>query len=91
MRTEREFKNLIKLGFRNQRTTLKSVKNQIIRNRCKCRHCGDIIESKGVHDFVSCSCGRIFTDGGLEYIHRGFQDPDDIEDLTEYLDLTLDK
>lgn len=26
------------------------------RNRAKCRNCGDIIESKHGHDFVTCKC-----------------------------------
>lgn len=43
---------------------------KLIRNRCKCNKCGDIIESKSVHDFVRCKCGACSTDGGLDYIHR---------------------
>ena len=43
---------------------------KLIRNRCKCKKCGDIIESKSVHDYVRCKCGAISTDGGLDYIHR---------------------
>jgi hypothetical protein len=57
----------------------------IIKNRCQCSVCKDIIESKSRHDWVGCSCGRIFTDGGIDYLHRGFTDgPSDIIDLTEY-------
>ena len=56
--------------------------NKIIHNRCKCKLCGDIIESKSVHDFVPCSCGAIYTDGGKEYIRRGGQ-MDMIEDMDE--------
>lgn len=26
------------------------------RNRAKCKNCGDIIESKHQHDFVTCTC-----------------------------------
>jgi hypothetical protein len=43
----------------------------IIRNAAQCAKCGDIIESKHRHDFVSCSCGAIFVDGGLDYIRSG--------------------
>lgn len=43
----------------------------VVTNKCQCRACGDIIESKHVHDFVVCKCGKIFTDGGKEYIRRG--------------------
>lgn len=30
---------------------------RIIRNAIRCKKCGDIIESKTVHDFKFCSCG----------------------------------
>lgn len=36
------------------------------RNRARCRHCGDVIESKHLHDHVRCSCGAIELDGGTE-------------------------
>ena len=29
---------------------------RIIRNAIRCKKCGDIIESKTVHDFKFCSC-----------------------------------
>lgn len=56
----------------------------ILRNRCRCRLCGDIIESRARHALVRCKCGAIFTDGGKAYIRRGARDLSDIEDLTEY-------
>ena len=43
----------------------------VVVNKCQCARCLDIIESKHRHDFVQCSCGAIFTDGGTEYIRRG--------------------
>lgn len=55
----------------------------ITRNRCQCSHCNDIIESTHSHNFVRCKCGAIFTDGGLEYVRRGFSKVDSIIDLTE--------
>ena len=36
--------------------------------KIKCLKCGDIIESKHRHDFVSCSCGTCAVDGGDEYL-----------------------
>ncbi len=39
-------------------------------NRAKCRKCGDIIESRYRHHFVSCTCGAICVDGGREYLKR---------------------
>lgn len=57
---------------------------RVTRNRCQCQKCNDIIESRHRHDFVRCRCGAIFTDGGTEYIRRGFTDRNDIIDLSEY-------
>lgn len=56
---------------------------RIIHNRCKCKKCGDVIESMTRHDFVRCSCGAIWTDGGHDYIRRGGDNLDDIEDMDE--------
>lgn len=55
----------------------------VVRNQCQCKKCGDIIESKHRHDFVSCKCGAIFTDGGRDYIRRGAQDLSDVIDMSE--------
>lgn len=57
---------------------------RVLRNRCQCRQCGDIIESRHRHDFVRCRCGSIYTDGGTAYIRRGATDFADIIDLCEY-------
>lgn len=57
---------------------------RVIRNRCQCRQCGDIIESRHGHDFVRCKCGEIYTDGGTRYIRRGATDLNNIIDLSEY-------
>lgn len=51
-------------------------------NKCRCKACNDIIESKYRNDFVSCKCGSIFTDGGLDYIRRGGKDLSLIEDMS---------
>lgn len=58
----------------------------IIHNRIKCNLCGDIIESKHVHDFKYCKCGRVAVDGGHEYCRRCFQDLTDYTELSEYDD-----
>ena len=39
-----------------------------MRNRAKCKLCKDIVESFHVHDYVTCSCGEIAVDGGLQYL-----------------------
>ena len=36
-----------------------------------CNHCEDVIYSKYRHDFVECTCGKIFVDGGQDYFRFG--------------------
>lgn len=61
---------------------------KIIKNAIRCKKCGDIIESKTVHDLVSCKCGCCSVDGGLQYIRRMFdKSPDDYEELSEYTEV----
>ena len=43
---------------------------KIIRNAIRCKKCGDVIESKTVHDFKFCSCGSCAVDGGHDYLRR---------------------
>lgn len=58
---------------------------RLIRNAIKCNHCGEVIESKSVHDFKWCTCETVFVDGGLEYARRGYKNStDDFEELSEY-------
>lgn len=52
-------------------------KIKIIRNAAQCLKCGDVVESKHVHDFCPCSCfveskgaSGIAVDGGHEYLRR---------------------
>ena len=52
------------------------MKNKIIRNAIQCKRCGDIIESKHVHDFVTCKCGACSVDGGHDYLRRCFAEKD---------------
>lgn len=47
---------------------------KIISNKIQCKHCGDIIESKTVHDYRKCKCGKVAVDGGLDYCKREFPD-----------------
>ena len=39
--------------------------------KIRCLICGDIIESKSVHDLVSCKCESCYIDGGSYYAHIG--------------------
>ena len=61
------------------------MEKNIIRNRIKCKHCGDIIESISVHDFKFCSCGKVAVDGGRCYLKRTGS-PNDWEELSEIID-----
>ena len=45
-------------------------RKKILRNRAQCLKCMDIIESVHRHDFVGCSCGTIYVDGGKDYLRR---------------------
>lgn len=54
----------------------------IIRNAAQCAKCNDIIESKSRWNFVECSCGSIFVDGGTDYIRCGGS-PEDFISLLE--------
>jgi len=42
-----------------------------IKQGIKCSQCGDIIVSKHRHDFVVCTCGSVFVDGGDDYLKYG--------------------
>lgn len=54
----------------------------IIRNSARCTKCGDEIESKHRHDFRQCRCGSIFVDGGHDYLRRGYENINDLEDTS---------
>lgn len=43
---------------------------KILVNRIQCDWCGDVITSYTVHDFKFCKCGKVFVDGGTDYLHR---------------------
>jgi hypothetical protein len=59
-----------------------TMRPRVLRNRVRCKLCGDVIESLHRHHFIKCRCGKTFTDGGLDYVRRT---PDDrTEDLSEY-------
>ena len=75
-------KNYDKIFKKNKRRVI------IITNKVKCNNCGDIIESKSVHDFNCCSCyvktdgeTGICVDGGKDYLRR-------IGDIRNYEELS---
>ena len=56
---------------------------KIIKNAIQCKKCGEVIESKYTHDFVTCKCGTVSVDGGHSYLSRCFQNsPNDYIDLS---------
>lgn len=62
---------------------------KLIKNKWKCLYCGDVIESKHQHHFISCKCGKMSIDGGTSYI-RLIGDLDMIQDKCEYIEVWED-
>ena len=58
-------------------------------NKAQCLECGSIIESKYVHDFVTCSCGKLSLDGGTDYQRVSFTDYSKIKFLSEVRYMSL--
>ena len=52
-------------------------------NKIRCKKCGDVIESKSVHDFKFCKCETVAVDGGHNYLRR-LGEPENWENLSEY-------
>jgi hypothetical protein len=61
----------------------KYYREVIVHNKVKCLKCGDVIESKSVHDFKYCTCGNVAVDGGHDYLRRCFKD-----DVNTWADLS---
>lgn len=51
--------------------TYSNEPRQIVLNRGICKSCGDHLISHHRHDYVSCSCGKSFLDGGTDYVRAG--------------------
>ena len=58
-------------------------KMKLTKNAIKCLKCGDIIESTHRHDWVQCSCGACYVDGGHDYMRIG-GNREDWEDMSEW-------
>ncbi|MBQ8879155.1 MAG: hypothetical protein IJ029_10555 [Lachnospiraceae bacterium] len=56
---------------------------KIMVNKIRCKKCGDVIESKSVHDFKFCKCESVAVDGGHNYLRR-LGEPENWENLSEY-------
>lgn len=59
---------------------------KIIKNKIKCKCCGEVIESKSRHDFKFCACGKVAIDGGRFYLKRS-GNPNDWIELSEIIEL----
>ena len=69
--------------YLNWKGEIITVNKKLIHNRIKCLKCGDIIESTHRHDWVQCSCGACFVDGGHDYMRIG-GNIEDWEDMSEW-------
>ena len=47
-------------------------------NAIICHSCGDTIFSRARHDCRPCSCGKVFIDGGFDYLRVGGENLDKI-------------
>lgn len=74
-----------------RKKTMKETK--IIKNVIRCKICGDIIESKSVHDYRSCSCGKCAVDGGHDYLRRcgNLEDWEDLSVVEAIPEKTIQK
>ena len=54
----------------------------LLASKVKCKKCGNVIESRTVHDCKFCECGKTMLDGGFGYQRIG-GDPEDVSDYTE--------
>ena len=63
----------------------------IILNRAKCLLCGNIVISRHRHDFVTCECGNVSVDGGLQYLRRLYVDNDSFKELSMFSDLPFEE
>ena len=55
--------------------------------KIKCLICEDIIESKSVHDLVTCKCESCYIDGGNYYSHIGAKDFSKVVKILEEIKL----
>ncbi len=55
---------------------------KIILNKIQCKHCGEVIESKHVHEFVTCKCETCSVDGGHYHLSRSYKNSPE-EDFIE--------
>jgi hypothetical protein len=62
---------------------------KILKNSVQCKFCGEVIESRHVHDYVTCECGKVSVDGGRDYLKRSY--PANVRPEDAYLELSEQK
>lgn len=78
-----KFDQMMDKAMASKAVATKNNERAIVRNAARCRRCNTVVESKFVHDFVSCKCEAIFVDGGTDYLRAG-GDSEDFESLAEW-------
>ena len=66
------------------------MKKKIIKNAIRCNLCGEVIESKSRHMFVTCKCGACSVDGGHDYLRRSCRELGCYTDLSVLEPITPD-
>lgn len=65
---------------------------RIVKNSIRCNFCGNVIESKTVHDYVRCQCGACAVDGGHDYLRRCFRGSrENYTELSQWEDVDADE
>lgn len=59
---------------------------KILKNAICCNKCGEVIESKSEHDYVTCKCGACAVDGGHDYLRRCAPSQDAYTELSEFME-----
>jgi len=62
------------------------MKKHLIINQRQCTNCNEVIISHGVHDYVTCSCGKAMVDGGNLYQRYSIDDEFPSKDLSIWSD-----
>ena len=62
---------------------------KILKNAIRCNKCGEIIESKSEHDYVTCQCGACAVDGGNDYLRRCAPSQEAYTELSEVEELEI--
>lgn len=64
---------------------------KITRNAVKCLNCDEVVESKHRHNYVTCACGNVSVDGGLDYTRRSIADKSAAIDISDHRRYTIDE